>query len=182
MTTIETTAAQAPAAPEPPGGQTPERQREMTGQANTARPETGTAAAPKIGEPAPAIPEKPTARGKPKPEPAAKTATTKAAKPAPAARPAKPGAKGKVTAATPAVKDEPKAANLTREKKATVKERIWALIDRPQGVSEPEVCEALGWQRAGATIGRAVKAAPWPVRKERGDDGRMRYYRARGKK
>jgi hypothetical protein len=72
-------------------------------------------------------------------------------------------------------------AEAKAEKPATVKERIWALISRPEGVTEREVCEALGgWKKAGATIGRAIKAADFEVRKEK-DAGRTRYFRAEGK-
>ena len=51
------------------------------------------------------------------------------------------------------------------------------MIQRDAGVTEREVCEALGWKKAGATIGRAIKAAPFAVKKER-DGSRARYYAA----
>lgn len=68
-------------------------------------------------------------------------------------------------------------ADAKTERGPTVKERIWALISRPEGATEREVCEALGgWKKAGATIGRAIKAADFGVRKEK-DGGRTRYFR-----
>lgn len=48
---------------------------------------------------------------------------------------------------------------------------------REKGTSEREVCDELGgWKKAGATISRAIKTAPFAVRKERGEDGRTRYF------
>jgi hypothetical protein len=56
----------------------------------------------------------------------------------------------------------------------SVRETIWRLMRRKEGVSEREVCDELGWKKAGATISRAIKAAAFKVRKER-VDGKLRY-------
>jgi hypothetical protein len=55
------------------------------------------------------------------------------------------------------------------------KAMILAMIARDGGVSEPEVCAALGWPRAGGTISRAIKLATFKVVKVKGEDGRTRY-------
>jgi hypothetical protein len=89
----------------------------------------------------------------------ASAATTKPAK---AAKPAKASAKP----ATDGVK-APTGAKAT----------IIAMIERKDGASAAEVCKKLGWVKAGATIGRAIKLAPFKVRKERDADGALRYYR-----
>jgi hypothetical protein len=73
-----------------------------------------------------------------------------------------------------------KAAKAAPAKKApSVNERIWKLIERPQGVTVAEVMAALGWKRAGKTTATAVKAAPFPVRREK-DGASFRYFRAEG--
>jgi len=119
----------------------------------TEHPRRGTKAAK---------PAKPAAKSAAKPAKQAKTkpATKAAAKPAkPAAKPAKPARETIAAIGT-----------------ATgVKAKILALIQRSTGATEREVCEALGWKKAGATIGRAIKTAPFNVRKER-EDGRTRYF------
>lgn len=61
-----------------------------------------------------------------------------------------------------------------------VKAEILKLMQRKNGVSEREVCEKLNWAKAGATISRAIKLAPFKVAKERGDDGKMRYIAVEG--
>jgi hypothetical protein len=58
------------------------------------------------------------------------------------------------------------------------KAKILDMIAREKGTSAAEVCKALGWVRAGATIGRAIKLATFKVRKERDADGVLRYYAA----
>ncbi len=84
------------------------------------------------------------------------------------AKPAKP-AKASAKPATDGVK-APTGAKAT----------IIAMIERKDGASAAEVCKKLGWVKAGATIGRAIKLAPFKVRKERDGDGVLRYYRAEG--
>jgi hypothetical protein len=81
------------------------------------------------------------------------------------AKPAKP-AKASAKPATDGVK-APTGAKAT----------IIAMIERKDGASAAEVCKKLGWVKAGATIGRAIKLAPFKVRKERDADGVLRYYR-----
>jgi hypothetical protein len=58
------------------------------------------------------------------------------------------------------------------------KGKIIAMIAAEGGASAAEVCKALGWVRAGATIGRAIKLAGFKVAKVRDADGVLRYSRA----
>jgi hypothetical protein len=62
-----------------------------------------------------------------------------------------------------------------------IKGRILDLLLQPTGATEPEVCAALGWKQAGATIGRTIRAAVatghYAVDKTR--DGRVTRYTAR---
>jgi hypothetical protein len=58
------------------------------------------------------------------------------------------------------------------------KATIIDMIAAKGGVTEPEICKALGWARAGATISRAIKLAPFKVAKAKDEDGRTRYSRA----
>ena len=126
----------------------------------------------------------------PKPAKARKTAKAK-----PAAKPAgKIGKKSALPNKTAAAKPAKKAAKQAEAKKpgrttgkakkpATgaesrpegVRERIWKMMQRKDGVTEREVCEALGWKKAGATISRAVKAAPFKVVKSKAENGRTVY-------
>jgi hypothetical protein len=104
----------------------------------------------------------------------------------PAGKPASKVAKaGKAPAATtkPAPAAKPAKASETAgngDAKAPTgaKGKIIAMIDASKaGVSAAEVCKALGWVRAGATIGRAIKLAPFKVAKVRDADGVLRYSR-----
>ena len=119
--------------------------------------------------------------GKPRKTDRIEAAKKTAAKPA--RKPAKQG-KAKTAAKTaPAKKRGSTAARAVRkpagDKPESVRETIWRLIQRKEGCNEREVCEELGgWKKAGATISRAIKAAPFKVRKERGADGRTRYFGA----
>jgi hypothetical protein len=79
----------------------------------------------------------------------------------------------KLGAAIQAIADE-KAAKAPNGAKG----RIIAMIAAEGGTSAAEVCKALGWVRAGATIGRAIKLAPFKVAKVRDADGVLRYSRA----
>ena len=99
-------------------------------------------------------------------KPVAKAAK-KAAKPVKAPVKAKAPAKA-AKADKPVVSGETKAPT-------GAKATILAMIAAPGGVSEKEVCAALGWPRAGGTISRAIKLAPFKVVKVKGDDGRTRY-------
>lgn len=57
------------------------------------------------------------------------------------------------------------------------KATILEMMQAKTGASAPEVCEALGWQRCGATISRVIKAATaagFKIAKER-VDGVTRY-------
>jgi hypothetical protein len=114
-------------------------------------------------------------------KPAARATASRKAASGKAAKPARKAAKqGKAPAAT---KTGRKAkAPATAGRKAASGEvsptfaTIHRLMQRKDGCNEREVCEALGgWKKAGATISRAIKAAPFAVRKER-VDGRTRYF------
>lgn len=90
----------------------------------------------------------------------------------------KPAKAGKVAPATTKPAKAAKAATASEKPAATgVKAKIIAMIDRKGGVSAAEVCKALGWARAGATIGRAIKLASFKVAKVRDADGVLRYSR-----
>jgi hypothetical protein len=59
------------------------------------------------------------------------------------------------------------------------KGKIIAMIDASKaGVSAGEIAKALGWPRAGGTISRAIKLAPFKVAKARDAEGVLRYSRA----
>jgi MoxR-like ATPase len=62
-------------------------------------------------------------------------------------------------------------------KPGSQKARILQLMQRENGVSEPEVCTELGWVQAGATIGRTIQAASgqFEISKIKGPDGLTRY-------
>jgi hypothetical protein len=93
----------------------------------------------------------------------AKAATTKPAKAGKAATAsAKP--------ATPATKPQGEVTGA----KATI---IGLIRDAKGGVSAGEIAKKLGWPKAGGTISRAIKLAPFKVRKER-VDGTLRYFAA----
>jgi hypothetical protein len=101
----------------------------------------------------------------------------------PASKPAKP-AKPSAAATKPA--KAPKAATASA-KPATegakaptgAKGKIIAMIDASKaGVSPGEIAKALGWPRAGGTISRAIKLAPFKVAKARDAEGVLRYSRA----
>jgi hypothetical protein len=117
------------------------------------------------------------ARGKPaaakarrKQAAAAKPAAKAARKPAKQGKAAKPGRSSR--------KAQPRSSGSGADRKPSPTfETIFRLMQRKNGTSEPEVCEALGWKAAGATISRAVRTAPFKVRKER-VDGRTRYFAA----
>lgn len=79
----------------------------------------------------------------------------------------------KITMPAPKL-DAPKPRS-EKSKGPSVIQRIQEMMKQPNGVSEPEVCEALNWKAAGATIMRAIKAADFEVRKFKGDDRRTRY-------
>ena len=87
---------------------------------------------------------------------------------APAAKPAK--AAKAVKPAKP-VETAPKAPG-------GAKATILAMIAAKGGTTERDVAKALGWPRAGGTISRAIAAASFTVRKEKGEDGRTVYSRA----
>lgn len=114
-------------------------------------------------EPAPVEPAKPKRTRKAAAKPAAEPA--KQAEAAPADKTAGRKKAGSTAAKTAGAKPE------------GVRETIWRLMQRKNGCNEREVCAELGgWKKAGATISRAIKAAPFAVRKERGEDGRTRYF------
>ena len=73
-----------------------------------------------------------------------------------------------------------KAGNGGAKAPTGAKAKILDMIARKNGASAAEVCKELGWVKAGATIGRAIKLASFKVRKERDADGVLRYYRAEG--
>lgn len=101
--------------------------------------------------------------GKPSKVAKAGKAKVAATKPAPAAKPAKASET---------------AGNGDAKAPTGAKGKIIAMIDASKaGVSAAEVCKALGWVRAGATIGRAIKLAPFKVAKVRDADGVLRYSR-----
>lgn len=106
----------------------------------------------------------------------AKLAAKKAAAPVKPQQTSKATAKRAAKAAAP-VKAAKAAAPVETGAKAPTgaKATILAMIARKGGVSEPEVCQALGWPRAGGTISRAIKVAPFAVVKVKGEDGRTRY-------
>jgi hypothetical protein len=104
------------------------------------------------------------------------------AKPA-ASKPVAP-AKAAVAATKPA--PAPKAATASA-KPATegvqtatgAKMQIITMIASTKGgVSPGEIAKALGWPRAGGTISRAIKLAPFKVAKARDAEGVLRYSRA----
>jgi hypothetical protein len=83
--------------------------------------------------------------------------------------------------ARPAKAEKPApVADAKAEKPAATgaKAKIVAMIAAEGGTSAAEVCKALGWARAGATIGRAIKLAGFKVAKVRDADGVLRYSRA----
>lgn len=95
-----------------------------------------------------------------------------------AAAPVKPQQTSKATAkraAKAAKATTIHVANGDAKAPTGAKATILAMIARKGGVSEPEVCQALGWPRAGGTISRAIKVAPFAVKKVKGEDGRTRY-------
>jgi hypothetical protein len=109
-----------------------------------------------------------------------KAASGKAAKPA--AKPARKAAKQEKAPAATKTGRKAKAPATAGRKAASgdispSHATIHRLMQRKNGCNEPEVCEALGWKAAGATISRAVKTAPFSIRKER-VDGRTRYFAA----
>jgi arginine repressor len=56
------------------------------------------------------------------------------------------------------------------------KAKIFAMMQRKNGTTAAEICKALGWVQCGATVSRTIKAVgKSKVRKERGDDGIVRY-------
>lgn len=114
---------------------------------------------------------KPTKAGK------AAVATTKPAK---GAKPAKASAKPVTLAKAIAAKgakptaEETKGGPLVTGAKATI---ISLIRDAKGGVSAGEIAKKLSWPKAGGTISRAIKLAPFKVRKER-VDGTLRYFAA----
>jgi hypothetical protein len=121
-----------------------------------SRPANKTAAAGKIGKKS--VPPNKTAAAKP---------AKKAAKQAEAKKPGRTSGKAK------------KPATGAESRPEGVRERTWSLMQRKDGVTEREVCEALGWKKAGATISRAVKAAPFKVVKSKAENGRTVYSAAK---
>jgi hypothetical protein len=127
-----------------------------------------------------------TAKGAKPPAKPAKPPAKRGRKPAAEAKPAKiagkPGrsaakqGKAKPAGRTSRKPSPPAVASRKRsgEGQPSVRETIWRLMQRKDGVSEREVCDELGWKKAGATISRAIKAAAFKVRKER-IDGKVRY-------
>lgn len=107
-----------------------------------------------------------------KPAKPAKPAARKAAKPGKDRSATKTGRKAKApaTGGRSAASGEPSQTH----------QKIHALIRRKNGASEPEVSAELGWKKSGATISRAIRSAPFKVRKER-VDGRTRYFAETGK-
>jgi hypothetical protein len=57
------------------------------------------------------------------------------------------------------------------------KAKIIDMIAADGGTTAADICKALGWVRAGATIGRAIKLATFKVAKVRDADGVLRYSR-----
>ena len=106
----------------------------------------------------------------------APAATTKPAKSAKAPS-AKPVTLAKAIAANGGkpTAEETKAGPLVTGAKAT----IIGLIDTTKGgVSAAEIAKKLGWPRAGGTISRAIKLAPFKIAKARDGEGVLRYSRA----
>lgn len=103
--------------------------------------------------------------------PAADAATVKTAGKAPS-RTAK---QAKAAPATGSRKKAAAPAPASAKPAEGVRERIWKLMQRKTGTTEREVCAELGWKKAGATISRAIKAAPFKVAKTKDESGRTRY-------
>jgi uncharacterized membrane protein len=98
----------------------------------------------------------------------------------------KPAKAGKAPVATVKPVVAPKAATAS-EKPATgvvqtatgAKMQIITMIASTKGgVSAAEIAKTLGWPRAGGTISRAIKLAPFKVAKARDAEGVLRYSRA----
>ena len=98
----------------------------------------------------------------------------------------KPVAPAKAAAATnkPAKAAKPAKASETAgnggaKAPTGAKGKIIAMIDASKaGVSAGEIAKALGWPKAGGTISRAIKLAPFKVAKARDGEGVLRYSRA----
>jgi hypothetical protein len=92
-----------------------------------------------------------------------------------ALKPEKPAKAPKVAAPKVA---KPKAEKPAGEKKLTAKDKILELVKRPEGVNEAEVCTALGWKAAAVTMRRAFDGAGLKTKREKGEDGKFRYFAA----
>ena len=94
--------------------------------------------------------------------------------------PAKPSAAAtKPAKAAKAATASETAGNGGAKATTGAKGKIIAMIDASKaGVSAGEIAKALGWPKAGGTISRAIKLAPFKVAKARDAEGVLRYSRA----
>jgi len=86
------------------------------------------------------------------------------------AKTTKPAAKAKPVAKTAA------KTNRRASDKKPVKDRILEMMRRKDGASEAEICRELGWVRAATTMRRALESSGVKFTREKGDDGKFRYW------
>lgn len=97
------------------------------------------------------------------------------------ARPAKRGHKAKRADAPETATVAPKAKRAAKAasdapKAPTKRETMLVMVRRPEGATEAEICETIGWKACLVTLRRAAVAAGLTLRSEKQEKGRARYF------